>query len=143
MNRVLIPLVHLRLALALCALAGASALPRLAAAGDADPPAPPVNPAAAQELPEVVVIANTPLPGLGLPLYEVPGNVQTADSRAMQRQLSVNVADYLNGNFSGISANASADNPFQMDVNYHGFTASPLLGTPEGLSVYVDGVRVN
>ena len=27
-------------------------------------------------------------------------------------------------------------------MNYHGFTASPLLGTPEGLSVYVDGVRV-
>ena len=33
--------------------------------------------------------------------------------------------------------------PFQLDINYHGFTASPLLGTPEGLSIYVDGVRVN
>jgi len=33
----------------------------------------------------------------------------------------------------------AADNPFQLDINYHGFTASPLLGTPEGLSVYLDG----
>jgi iron complex outermembrane recepter protein len=127
----------------LYALVCAAALPRMATAADADPPAPPGNPATVQELPEVVVIANTPLPGLGLPLYEVPGNVQTGDSRDMQRQLTVNVADYLNSNFSGITASESADNPFQMDMNYHGFTASPLLGTPEGLSVYVDGVRVN
>jgi outer membrane receptor protein involved in Fe transport len=134
---------YLRRAVRLCVLAGVTALPGIAAAGDAEPPTPPVNPAAAQELPEVVVIANTPLPGLGLPLYEVPANVQTADSRDMQRQLTVNIADYLNSNFSGVNASESADNPFQTDINYHGFTASPLLGTPEGLSVYVDGVRVN
>jgi outer membrane receptor protein involved in Fe transport len=142
LSRLQTPAGHPRRAL-LCALICAAALPRVAAAGDADPPTPPANPAAAQELPEVVVIANTPLPGLGLPLYEVPGNVQTGDSGSMQRQLTVNVADYLNSNFSGVNASESADNPFQTDINYHGFTASPLLGTPEGLSVYVDGVRVN
>jgi hypothetical protein len=26
---------------------------------------------------------------------------------------------------------------------YRGFTASPLLGNPQGLSVYMDGVRMN
>jgi outer membrane receptor protein involved in Fe transport len=117
-------------------------LPIVASAADATA-APPSNPATAQELPQVVVIGNTPLPGLGLPLYEIPANVQTANSEDMQRQQSLDLADYLNNNFSGINASESADNPFQMDVNYHGFTASPLLGTPEGLSVYVDGVRVN
>ena len=101
------------------------------------------NPATAQELPQVVVIANTPLPGLGLPANEIPANVQTADSQEMRRQQTPDLADYLNNSFSGISASASAANPFQLDVNYHGFTASPLLGTPEGMSVYVDGVRVN
>ena len=106
-------------------------------------PAPPGNPATAQELPQVTVIGNTPLPGLGLPLNQIPANVQTADSEDMQRQQTLDLADYLNNNFSGINASESADNPFQLDINYHGFTASPLLGTPEGLSVYVDGVRVN
>jgi outer membrane receptor protein involved in Fe transport len=96
-----------------------------------------------QELPQVVVIGNTPLPGLGLPLYEIPANVQTANSDDLQRQQSLDLADYLNNTFSGVNASASADNPFQLDINYHGFTASPLLGTPEGLSVYFDGVRVN
>lgn len=103
----------------------------------------PSNAAAAAELPQVTVIGNTPLPGLGVPLSQVPANVQTADSTDMQRQQALNIADYLNDNFSGISASESASNPYQMDVYYHGFTASPLLGTPEGLSVYVDGVRVN
>jgi len=118
-------------------------LPGAAAAADAGSGPAPGNPAAAQELPQVVVIANTPLPGLGVPLSEVPANVQTGSSEEMQRQQTLNIADYLNSNFSGINASQSADNPFQMDIYYHGFTASPLLGTPEGLSVYVDGVRVN
>ena len=34
-------------------------------------------------------------------------------------------------------------NPFQPDVNYRGYTASPLLGTPQGLSIFMDGVRLN
>jgi outer membrane receptor protein involved in Fe transport len=114
----------------------------LASATEADAPAT-SNPAAAEELPQVVVIGTTPLPGLGVPLYEVPANVQTGNSADMQRQQSLNVGDYLNNNFSGINASDSAGNPYQMDIYYHGFTASPLLGTPEGLSVYVDGVRVN
>ena len=101
------------------------------------------NPATAQELPTVVVIGTAPLPGLGLPLNQVPTNVQSADSQQMQRQQTLNITDFLNNNFSGITVNESQDNPLQADVNYHGFTASPLLGTPQGLSVYVDGVRVN
>jgi outer membrane receptor protein involved in Fe transport len=101
------------------------------------------NPAASQELQQITVIGNTPLPGLGLPLNQIPANVQTANSQDMQNQQTLGIADYLNSNFSGVNVSESADNPFQLDINYHGFTASPLLGTPEGLSVYVDGVRVN
>ncbi len=127
--------------LALCGLVLATgAAPSIAATADADAP---TNPASAQELQQVVVIGNAPLPGLGLPLNRIPANVQTANSEDMQRQQSLDLADYLNNNFSGVNVSESADNPFQLDINYHGFTASPLLGTPEGLSVYVDGVRVN
>ena len=127
-----------------------SALPLAASAADADPAAVPSNvatvrsnAATAQELKEITVIGNTPLQGLGLPLNQLPANVQTADAADMQRQQTLDLADYLNNNFSGINVSGSAGNPFQLDINYHGFSASPLLGTPEGLSVYVDGVRVN
>jgi hypothetical protein len=95
------------------------------------------------QLPQVIVIGNTPLEGFGLPLNQIPSNVQMATAADLQRQQSLDVVDYLNNNFSGISVSESDGNPFQIDVYYHGFTASPLLGTPEGLSVYVDGVRVN
>jgi outer membrane receptor protein involved in Fe transport len=118
-------------------------LPVLARPQSAPSAAPPSNPATAQELPQVTVIANTPLSGLGLPMNQIPSNVQTGDSADMQRQQTLDLADYLNENFSGVNVSGSADNPFQLDINYHGFTASPLLGTPEGLSVYMDGVRVN
>ena len=127
-----------------CALAALtySALPTRASAADAGGSAL-SNPGAAQELPQVIVIGNTPLPGFGLPLNQIPSNVQTANSGDIERQQTTDTADYLNNNFSGVNASESAGNPFQIDIYYHGFTASPLLGTPEGLSVYVDGVRVN
>jgi len=119
-----------------------SALPALASAGAAADP-PPGNPATAQELPQVTVIGNTPLAGLGLPENQIPASVQTAASQDLERQQALGIAEFLNTNFTGVNVNESANNPLQLDVNYHGFTASPLLGTPEGLSVYVDGVRVN
>ncbi len=134
------------LGLTLCVIGiTASALPSPAAADGADvtDTQVPSNPATAHELPQITVIGNAPLSGLGLPLNQVPANVQTADSKDLQRQQALDLADFLNGNFSGVNISESAGNPFQLDVNYHGFTASPLLGTPEGLSVYVDGVRVN
>ena len=124
--------------------AGTDAAPPDAPSAASTAPAPPTaNAAAVAELPQVVIIVNTPLPGLGLPLNQIPANVQTAGSEDLQRQQSLGVADYLNDNFAGVNVSQSADNPLQLDISYHGFTASPLLGTPEGLSVYVDGVRVN
>ncbi len=49
----------------------------------------------------------------------------------------------FNKQLSGVHVNQNQENPFQPDVNYRGYTASPLLGTPEGISVYMDGVRQN
>jgi hypothetical protein len=103
----------------------------------------PAAPPTTHQMDQVIVYGTTPLPGLGVPLNEVPADVQTATSQDMKRQQSLDLTDYINNNFSGVNASEGADNPFQMDLYYHGFTASPLLGTPEGLSVYVDGVRIN
>jgi outer membrane receptor protein involved in Fe transport len=97
----------------------------------------------ASTLSEILIIANAPLPGFGLPLAQIPANVQTATSLDLQNAQVDNVAAYLSQRFMGVNVSDSADSPFQLDINYHGFTASPLVGTPEGLSVYVDGVRVN
>ena len=75
---------------------------------------PPANPATATELPQVNVISTTPLEGLGLPLNQIPASVQTADSAEMERQQTLDLANYLNSNFAGITASESAANPFQL-----------------------------
>src|SRR5262249_52786700 len=101
------------------------------------------NPAEALELPTVEVVGTTPLPGIGTPTRDVPANVQIYTSKDLAGQRQNNVTDYLEQNPSGISSNAAQGNPFQPDINFRGFSASPLLGTPQGVSVFQDGVRVN
>ncbi len=101
------------------------------------------NPAEAMELPTVEVVGTTPLPGLGTPTRDVPANVQIYTSKDLAGQRQTNVTDYLEQNPSGIATNAAQGNPFQPDISFRGFSASPLLGTPQGVSIFQDGVRVN
>ncbi len=103
--------------------------------------APPTH--SATVLPSVEVIGTTPLPGLGLSRELVPAPVQTANDADIRRSNAINISDFLTRNIGSVHVNEMQNNPFQPDVNYRGFTASPLLGTPQGLSVYLDGVRLN
>jgi outer membrane receptor protein involved in Fe transport len=89
------------------------------------------------------VIATTPLPGVDLEPNEIPTPVQAATRRDIEMSGALNMSDFLNRRLSGVYVNEIQGNPFQPDVNYRGYTASPLLGTPQGLSVYMDGVRLN
>ena len=92
---------------------------------------------------KIEVISTTPLAGVGLPLEQIPSNVQVVNGEEFLEQRSLNIADYMNNNLLGVSVNETQNNPFQPDILFRGFTASPLLGTPQGLSVFQDGVRVN
>jgi len=91
----------------------------------------------------VEIIATTPVPGTGVPKDRIPANVQTADDRKLRQLQSLNLPDFMSAALPGVNVNEQQGNPHQMDVNYRGFTASPLLGTPQGLSVFQDGVRIN
>jgi outer membrane receptor protein involved in Fe transport len=101
------------------------------------------NPAEALEMPTVTIVGTTPLPGLGTPIQDVPANVQIYTSSDLSGQRQTNVTDYLEQNPTGISSNAAQGNPFQPDISFRGFSASPLLGTPQGVSIFQDGVRIN
>lgn len=101
------------------------------------------NKAEAIELGKIEVVGTTPLSSLGVPIEQVPSNVQIVKGQTLQDQQSLGIADFMNQNLSGVNVNEAQNNPYQPDVNFRGFTASPLLGTPQGLSVYQDGVRIN
>ncbi|HXI28642.1 MAG TPA: TonB-dependent receptor, partial [Vicinamibacterales bacterium] len=104
------------------------------------PPAePPPNPPTFK----VEVIETTPLPGLDLRLDQIPAPVQTAVAADIEASGALELSDFLNRRFTGVFVNETQNNPFQPDLNYRGYTASPLLGTPQGLSIYMDGVRMN
>ena len=101
------------------------------------------NPAAKLEAPTIEVIGTTPIQGIGVPVSQVPANVQTTTGADIQKQKTLDLSEYLDNNLGSVTLNHGQNNPFQPDVNFRGLTASPLLGTPQGLSVFVDGVRVN
>jgi outer membrane receptor protein involved in Fe transport len=89
------------------------------------------------------VVGTTPLAGVDLAREEIAAPVQTANALDVQDSGALDLSDFLNRRLNGVNVNEVQGNPFQPDVNYRGYTASPLLGTPQGLSVYMDGVRLN
>ena len=91
----------------------------------------------------VTVTGATPLEGSQVPVDRIPAAVQTATDRDIQQSGAPTLADFMNRRLNAVHVNDVQNNPFQPDVNYRGYTASPLLGTPQGLSVYMDGVRLN
>ena len=102
-----------------------------------------VQPVDVFELPDLAVVSNTPLGSTGLDLKKIPGNVQSAEDEEIHRHEAFGITDFMNRRLESVNINDTQNNPYQPDISYRGFTASPLLGTPIGLSVYQDGVRVN
>lgn len=84
-----------------------------------------------------------PLPGLGLTKEEIPANVQSISAKEIKDAHSLSMTDLFNTKLQGVTVNDYQGNPFQMDIQYRGFTAGPQIGTPQGLSVFIDGIRVN
>ena len=91
----------------------------------------------------VTVISPTPIGQADQSLDQIPVNVQGLTAKNLEDSNALDLADLMNKRLSGVYVNENAGNPFQPDINYRGYTASPLLGTPEGLSIYLDGVRQN
>jgi outer membrane receptor protein involved in Fe transport len=69
--------------------------------------------------------------------------VQSVSSKDIAKQHTLELSDYINNNLGGVTVTEGQSNPYMADVNFRGFTASPLAGAPQGLSVFQDGVRIN
>ncbi|MGZ8903944.1 MAG: TonB-dependent receptor plug domain-containing protein, partial [Methylobacter sp.] len=94
-------------------------------------------------LEEVNVIGVTPLPGSGVAKEKIAANIQTVTSGQLKKAQSISLADYINRYLGSVTINEAQNNPLQPDIYYRGFVASPLLGLPQGLSTYINGVRFN
>jgi outer membrane receptor protein involved in Fe transport len=94
-------------------------------------------------LPAVEVIATTPLPGLGISRDLLPYPVQTVNDKAIKQSNSGNLTEFMSQNLTGVNINEVQGSPFQSDITFRGYRASSLLGAPQGISVFLDGVRIN
>ena len=120
------------------ALAGALGIVWAAAAmAQTVPPGGGAATAPALNLAPIQVIGTTPLPSAaGIDRDKIPANVQTLDSPDLMRDGPAPLVSGLDRSLSSINLNDNEDNTYQPDVQYRGFTASPVLGTPTGLAVY-------
>ena len=91
----------------------------------------------------VEVIGISPVLGIGIERTRIPANIQTIEQDAVEDRMALSLADLLNQKLSSVSLNDVTTNPFQQDLSFRGFTASPLLGLAQGVAVYQNGVRVN
>lgn len=94
-------------------------------------------------MPTISVTAVAPQPGADLPRNLVPYNLQTATSEEFERAQALDATAFFDQRITGVTLNSAQGNPLQPNLQFRGFTATPLLGGAEGISVYVDGVRVN
>ena len=125
--------------------AGALALALLPAAAAAQAPSAPevAEEPATAVLPTVQVIAASPLPGLGIDRDKVPSNAQSLPAPDITTQGPTSFTTQLNQRVGSVNIEENQGNPFQPDVLYRGFEGSPILGTPIGIAVYQNGVRLN
>ncbi len=75
--------------------------------------------------------------------YAVPAATYTITGNELQNTRAFNLTDNLLRQAPGVIVNDVAGSPFTPEVNFRGFVASPVAGTPQGLAVYQNGVRIN
>ena len=114
----------------------------------AQAPAPTQNPSDQHPPPPkfedtIEVVGATPIQGLGIDRNKIPSNIQTATADALERTGATFVGEQMNLGLAGVHVNEATTNPFQPDLRFRGFVGSPLLGLPQGIAVYQNGVRLN
>ena len=119
----------------------------------------------ATTLPEIHVIATTPVapprakpaavaaapaentvapsqPGV-VDRDKIPSNVQTLSAADFSNATTPDLLDAMERALPGVALSDQTGNEFQRDINYRGFIASPVIGTPQGLAIYQNGIRIN
>ncbi len=91
----------------------------------------------------VEVIWITPTAGTEIEKDRFPANVQILSNELLDEIQVLSLNDMLNKQIGSVTTSNAQGNPFQPDLSYRGLTVSPLVGLPQGLSIYQNGIRIN
>jgi iron complex outermembrane recepter protein len=122
------------------ASARTTAAPSRAARAPAGPAPAASAPAAAAPAP---VQASAPADSGAISRDKVPSNTEVLTSEDFRHDKATSFLDSIGQYLPGVFIGDQSGNQFQRDINYRGFVASPVQGTPQGLAVYQNGVRIN
>jgi len=92
---------------------------------------------------EEVYVVGTALSGAALDPNRLPYAVQTFTAEDLAQPSYYSVVDLLRQRAASVTANDAQNNRLQPDIQFRGFTASPLLGLSQGVAVYQNGARIN
>ena len=110
----------------------------------APPPTPAVStPAVPAPAPTADLYPTSPLLSGGIAPDKVPAAVSVVGTSDIQRAGSPIITDALRQSIPSTNITEVAGNPFQPNLEFRGFVASAVSGTPQGLAVYQNGVRIN
>ncbi|HKO70282.1 MAG TPA: TonB-dependent receptor plug domain-containing protein, partial [Bradyrhizobium sp.] len=98
---------------------------------------------AARPKPKLYVYPTSPGSSGNVDVDKIPAGINAVDTTQIKRTGSLNIADALQQNVPGVNLSDVTGNPFQPNLEFRGYVASPLVGTPQGLAVYQNGVRIN
>jgi outer membrane receptor protein involved in Fe transport len=93
--------------------------------------------------PRVFIYPTTPLAGANIDPDKVAASINVVDANQIKQTGSLNITDALRQYVPGVSINEVSGNPFTPNIEFRGFVGSPVSGTPQGLAVYQNGVRIN
>src|SRR3984957_5223030 len=95
------------------------------------------------ELPTFDVVATTPLGGGEIDVSKSPFAVWQTGSQDIRAFNDTTLPETLARQAPGVTVGNVSGNDFQPDLMYRGFDATAVSGTPIGLAVYQNGVRIN
>src|SRR3954470_21552071 len=90
---------------------------------------------------EITVVGR--LPQVPLAPSSVPAGVVVIDKSHLRNDGPGGLPESLAAAVPGLSMADEQGNAYQPDLSLRGFEATPVTGVPQGVSVYLDGVRVN
>jgi len=96
--------------------------------------------ASAGGLPALADAAN---PETVIVIGNAPADVQTVTPADIAASHADTATALLDAFVPSVTLSDTESNPFQEDLYYRGFDASPVLGTPQGLAIYQGATRIN
>lgn len=113
-----------------------------ASAQQVEPPRPPPGDTVVVELPEIEVVSSILSRAGAMVGSGIPARTSVVTAAGLEAWKPPLLSDAL-ATQPGISLYDDLGSPYKRTLVMRGFTASPVVGLPQGVSVFIDGVPIN